>query len=356
MSVRKWMRRDLQDLEVYQVQPVFGVKMDANESPFSLKREVREQLAQWILEEEDLQYYPDTDCIALRQRIAAYYGLCTEQVFCGVGSDQIIDCLSKAFLEEGDTILAPAPSFSMYGLTARINHGEAASFPLDENFEYDLSALMAAYEQKHPKLLYICSPNNPTGRLIKDSVLKQILDSVECIVVLDEAYGEFAGADHVGWLAEYPNLVILKTFSKSYGLAGLRVGYSLSSPEIREILDTVRAPYNLNTFSQMAACAILGRPEYEERARFLAEERARVYRGLKTLETVSDLKVYASDANFLFIDCGIEGVAERLKERGLLIRAYSGKMSQYIRMSVGTREENDRFLRAMQEILTAKEK
>ena len=351
--IERYIREDLRNWENYQVQPVTGRKMDANESPFPLDQSVRDMLSAWILEKEDLRLYPDTDNTVLREAIAAYYGLSPENVTCGVGSDQLIDYLTKLFLEPGETILVPSPSFSMYQTAAEINHGKAVSFPLEpeNDFQFSAEMILKSLKEVRPKILFLCSPNNPTGQGLKREDLLSILSKAGCVVVLDEAYGEFAENETLDLISRFPNLVSLRTFSKAYGLAGLRVGYALADPEMIRAIDRVRAPYNLNTFSQIAASCVIGRAEYKEHIRTIISERDRMYKALGALEGIKGFHCYPSQANYLFMRSDLPDLGARLLEKGLLVRAYGGKMSAYPRVSVSDPETNTLFLEAIKEIL-----
>lgn len=349
--VEQFMREDVRQMECYQVQPLSGVKLDANESPYAMPQSLRREIAGWILEEEDLRIYPDTDCTMLRKAIAVRWGLAEEEVLCAVGSDQIIDYLNKAFLDTGDTILVPAPSFSMYELSAVINHGRARAFDLDTNFAYPVEDILSLCRTLRPKILYLCTPNNPTGNSIPEEDLRRLIAEAGCIVACDEAYGEFSGEDHTKWIREYSNLVILKTFSKAYALAGIRTGYALAQPELIGALDRVRAPYNLSTLSQLIARKALELPEYEEEIREIRAQRDRIYRALETLNGSNGFWIYPSQANFFLMKFGREGAAAKLLQRGLLVRAYGRDMACFIRASVGDAQQNDLLIRAVSDIV-----
>ena len=355
MSARAYMRRDLLDWENYKVQPILGRKMDANESPFALPEAVRRQLADWLMTEEDFNIYPDTDNTILRKAIANYYQFGMDWITAGVGSDQLIDLLCKAFLEPGDCILVQSPSFSMYQTTAEINHGRAVSIPLkpEEDFRFSADDIIEMMQKEQPKLLFICSPNNPTGCGIEKEDLIRILKAARCVVILDEAYGEFSSADTLDLIREWPDLVSLRTFSKAFGLAGLRCGYALAHPDMIRAIDTVRAPYNLNTFAQKAGALVLSRPEYKERIAWIIAERDRMQKCLQSLEGIRGFHLFPSQSNFLFIRSDVEDLGGKLLDKGLLVRAYGGAMACYIRVSVSDRESNDLFLQAIEEIIQA---
>ncbi len=324
MSARDFLRQDLLNWENYQVQPIRGRKMDANESPFALPRAVRQELADWLLNEEDFNIYPDTDNTVLREAISAYYGFGMDWITAGVGSDQLIDLLCKAFLEPGECIVVQSPSFSMYQTSAEINHGRAVSVPLlaEADFRFSADDIIEMVNKEKPKLLFICSPNNPTGCGIEKKDLIRILEAAHCVVVLDEAYGEFASSDTLDLICEWPDLISLRTFSKAFGLAGLRVGYALAHPDMIKAIDTVRAPYNLNTFTQKAAALVLGRPEYKERIGWIIRERERVQEALAVLEGVQGFHLFPSQSNFLFLRSDVESLGAKLLEKRLLVRAY----------------------------------
>ncbi len=349
--VEELLRPEIRRMENYQVQPVSGEKLDANESPFSLPAGLKEKLIGWLMEEEDLRVYPDTDCIELREALAEKYGLRKENVLCAVGSDQLIDYLSRAFLSEGDRILVPEPSFSMYSLSAVINHGAAAAFPLGEDFAYPVETILEWCASVRPKILYLCTPNNPTGNGIPEADLRRLIREAGCIVALDEAYGEFCGENHTAWIREFPHLVILKTFSKAYGLAGIRTGYALGSEEIIRALDKVRAPYNLGTLSQKIALWALCQPEYEAEIHQVVNERDRMYAALQKYNGTHGFFIYPSSANFFLMRFGRENPGQALLDAGFLVRAYGGKMRRFVRVTVGRPDQNDRLLRQIMKII-----
>ncbi len=353
--VSRSVRGSVERMEVYKVQPVEGIKLDANESPYGMPEDVKQALASWLLEEENLREYPDTDCLQLRARISSYYGLAPENVLPAVGSDQLIDLLGKTFLEEGDRILVPDPSFSMYAISAAVNHGKAVPFPLTADYEYDPGVILQKAAEVSPKIVYLCSPNNPTGGVIEEDDLRYLLENLSCVVVLDEAYGEFSGETHASWVKEFPNLAVLKTFSKAYGLAGLRVGYMLASEELTEALNKVRAPYHLNTFSQKAAVLLLGHPAIAAQVNEIAAERERLYAALAPYNGKKGFRVYPSRANYLYITTGgqegglpFETLSGAMKKAGVSLRIWPGGA---LRATVGTHEQNDVWLAVLTQLL-----
>ena len=349
-TIEELVRPEVLRWENYQVQPVTGCKMDANESSFPLPESVLQAAIEW-LKHEDLRIYPDTDCLELRKAIAGRYGLSVHEIICTVGSDQLIDYLSKAFLSEGDRIVVPRPSFSMYALSAEINHGSAVPFELTEDLRYPVDQILEICRQNRPKILYLCNPNNPTGGVIPEEDLRRLIEGTDAIVALDEAYAEFAGFDHAEWTKEYPRLIVLKTFSKAYGLAGLRIGYGIAQAPLIRVLDKVRAPYNLGTFPQILAREALKCPEYAERIRITASERDRIYAALAPYAGRNGFMIYPSRANFLYMRTGSAGIEEYMLARGLSVRFY-GDAAGTIRVTVGRPEQNDALIEALRAWVT----
>ena len=192
MTIRDYIRKDLWNFKPYHapLKP-YDVKMDANENPFEHDSLVIEKTKKWLNDKDNITRYPDTDSMVLRKKLAELYNVDSGQIICGVGSDQLIEYASKCFLEPGDKILVPNPSFSMYGIACALNHGVTISYELDAVFKYNVEEIIEAVKIEKPKLLFICTPNNPTGSTIGNAEVLRILEAVDCPVVLDEAYDEF---------------------------------------------------------------------------------------------------------------------------------------------------------------------
>jgi len=268
--------------------------------------------------------------------------------------------LAQAFLSPEHHVIFPHPSFVMYRTIAMAHGAPFTAVPL-KKLDYDLEATLAAVRDD-TSLLIICNPNNPTGSYIEPAALRSFLRAVppEVVVVLDEAYGEFvtspAQEDTAGWLAEHPNLVVLHTFSKIFGLAGLRIGYGMAHPQIVQALDKVRQPFNVDSLAQVAAVESLRHPErLQERRAWIAAEKDR----LATSLTALGIACHPSQANFLLVDVtrlGIPGpeVAQALLERGILTRSgYAMDCPGWIRVTIGEVAEGDLFLGAMAELCEA---
>jgi histidinol-phosphate aminotransferase len=299
---------------------------------------------------DNLQRYPDPLQKELRGLLAEQLGLSREQVFIGNGSDEAIDLLVRIFCRPGqDSILITPPTYGMYEVAAGIHDLQIIRVPLTASFALDAAPMRAALTQ-NPKLTFLCSPNNPTANLLDRSLMLQIVKESASIVVVDEAYIDFAEGESVlSTLQDCPNLVVLRTFSKARGLAGLRVGIALASPQIIRLMDKVKAPYNLNSLSQRLACNALQRKDWLARSVALVkEQRALLIAELNKLESVQ--QVYPSDANFLLVK--FKSPAEAMKSlqaAGVIVRDRSTTPGcEYcLRISVGSVAENQQLLRAL---------
>lgn len=344
--IRDFMRKDLVDFKPYHspLKP-YDVKIDANENPYEHSPVVLEKVAAWLQDKDNLTRYPDTDVHELREKLAAYHGVNKEQVICTVGSDQVIELLIKVFVEPGEVALVPNPSFSMYTLSTVLNHGKAVPYELDDDFNYDYDKIIEAYKMYQPKLLFICTPNNPTGNTASIEGMKKVLDTVKCPVIIDEAYEEFVGETMMGYIKDYPQLIVLRTFSKAYGIAGLRIGYAVSNEEMIDIVSVAKPPYNVSSFSQAVASYIIDEADYYkaivEDISTNCDELIKAFRELELFE-----RVYDTAANFILVKTMEDGLADYLQENKVLVRGYSkvGRLASHIRFSVGTKAENERLL------------
>lgn len=351
--MKRFLRRDLQEFRPYAVEPdVYTHKLDANESPFHLPANVREAFAKWVCSEENLNIYPDTQSTALRGKIARLWSVAKENVVCGVGSDQLIEYITKMLLEPGACIVVPTPSFSMYKLCAALNHGRAVEVPLikkENEFIYDMDSMAAAAKANHAKAVFLCTPNNPTGLAAPLVDVEALIQSVDCPVIVDEAYGEFGADSAISLVKKYSNVLALKTFSKAYGAAGVRLGYGVGSREMIDLIEVVRGPYNLSTPAQVLGGMILDDTDtYQERIAFLIEERGRVFAALNKKEHI---QAFRTDANFIYAEA-VQDIAALLKEKSILVRSFGqtpeGKFA--VRISIGSSQANDALIQALKEL------
>lgn len=339
----------------YELQRV--AQLSANESPWGPFPEVVEAMRTSL---EGLNRYPSGGCDELRSLVAQRLGVGEDHLVFGNGSCELLMLLGDAFLGPGAHAVFPHPSFVMYRTIAIMREAPFTAVPMP-GLDYDLEALAAAVKDD-TSLVVICNPNNPTGSYIPPEPLRTFLARVppDVAVILDEAYGEFVThpnrIDSTACIEEFPNLVVLRTYSKIYGLAGLRVGYGVAHPEIVQALDKLRQPFNVHSLAQVAAVTSMRLPErMEERRRLAAAERSRLQAGLDQL----GIAHHPSEANFILVDVagfGIPGadVPQALLERGVLTRSgYAMGCPGWIRVTIGEAGENDLFLAAIGELREA---
>ncbi|PKM55237.1 MAG: histidinol-phosphate transaminase [Firmicutes bacterium HGW-Firmicutes-3] len=345
--IKDYMRKDLLDFEPYHAPLMtYDMKLDANENPHVHSPYVLEKIKSWLDEEKDhLTRYPDTDVHELRQKLGAYHGVSENEIICTVGSDQLIELIIKVFIEPGDGVLVPNPSFSMYGLSTLLNHGKVITYELDDAFDYDYDLILKAYEEHKPKLIFICTPNNPTGNKASSEGIKRILDHVDCPVIVDEAYEEFDGDSMVSFIPDYSHLIVLKTFSKAYGIAGLRIGYGIASMEMIEVVNIAKPPYNLSAFSQAVATFILEDLDYyNDLILRIKNEKEKMYQFFLSSDCFE--RVYPSKANFILVKIKNTDLMDHLQSHRVLIRGYgvTGRLAYHMRVTIGTEDENRRLM------------
>ena len=344
----------LEDLDAvareYGVDPATVVKIDGNENPYGPSPKALEALR------GDYQphRYGDADQRRLRAAISMYLDVPPETIVCGSGSDEIIDLLFRLFIGEGDRIVTASPTFGMYAFDAALHGGDVVDVPLLEGWAFDTEGLEAAARES--KVVFIPSPNNPTGNILPVALVERLLNT-GALVVVDEAYIEFSQTPSLARrAAAEPGLVVLRTLSKWGGLAGLRFGYGVMHPQVADLLMRTKQPYNVNAAAEAAALA-----SYEDtavldaRAQTLVAERERVSAALAGLGWVHP---YPSEAVFVLMRLGREGqriegkaVRDGLRRRGIFPRFFdTPRLRDHIRISVGTPEQNDRVIAAFREI------
>ena len=297
----------------------------------------------------DLHIYPDPGQTALRAAIANYVGVAPEQIVAGTGADDLIDILLRLTMPEAVAVIVP--TFGMYRFLARIVGAKVIEVPRTEGFAVDVGGAAAAVDEG-ASVVFVTSPNNPTGNALTRAEA-EALCALDALIVIDEAYIEFGGETSIPLIASHPNLVVLRTFSKWAGLAGLRVGYSVSVPELATPMMAIKQPYNVNVAADVAARAALEhRGEIFETVRCIAAERDRMAREVASLGWLNPLP---SQSNFvLFHVTGgrrAKDVVAALRERGVLVRYYDRPdLANYIRISAGRPEDTDRLLAALRAV------
>jgi histidinol-phosphate aminotransferase len=322
------------------------VKLDGNENPYGVSNGVREALSRFPY----YHIYPDPAQGQVREAIADYVGAEAEQVVIGNGSDELLDLTGRLFLSPGDSVVNAPPTFGIYEFVARTYGAEVVEASRREDFALDMDAAERALAAG-AKLMFLASPNNPTGNAVSPEELERLL-AHDVAVVVDEAYAEFAGESFVPLTAEHDNLIVMRTFSKWAGLAGLRAGYGVFPPAVAEAIRKIKMPYNMNVAAQAAVLASLeDRASLSENVSLIVSERERM---AKRLAQIPWLRVYPSRANFLL--CQIQArpardVQARLRERGVLVRYFdSTGVRGCLRISVGRPQDTDRLVEALTEI------
>jgi histidinol-phosphate aminotransferase len=322
------------------------VKVDQNENPWELPAAFKEEVLE-RMRTSPWGRYPEFTPTRLHEALARFAGWRPDGLLVGNGSNELISVALQATVGEGTAVAVPQPTFTLYAQMVKTLGGRVVSVPLREDLSFDLDALVATQERDGARVAIVCSPNNPTGSHLDERALRRLLSSWRGLVLVDEAYHEFAGWSAVPLLSEFRHLVVLRTFSKAMAMAGLRVGYLLARPELTTELDKVRLPYNLNRFSTVAAELALER--YDELlaptvARLVAE-RARL---AAAIAAIPGLRPYPSLANFLLVRSRWSPgeVLAALSSRGILARDVSRypMLAECFRVSVGTPEEGDEVL------------
>ena len=310
------------------------VFLDANENPFS----------------NGLNRYPDPQQMKLKNKLAALKGLRPSQILCGNGSDEVLDLIFRAFCEPNkDAIITLTPTYGMYAVLANINGIQQQRVSLTADFQIDVPAVLNAI-QPNSKLLFICSPNNPSGNVMSRTAIKEILKAFKGLVVIDEAYIDFT--DTQSWLdhlSEYPNLVVTQTLSKAYGLAGIRLGICYASEEIIAVLNKIKPPYNINSLTQKAALTAISQQENtKQQLKTILDQRTELIKEFKKIAWIE--KIYPTDANFILIRVDNANLRyEELKNKGIIVRNRTREdgCANCLRITVGTVEENKRLINTL---------
>lgn len=329
------------------------IKMASNENPLGPSPEAVDAIQRSA---ERVYLYPDGNQYYLKKHIAQHVGVAADNIIVGNGSDEVIKFLAEVFIAEGDQAVMAAPTFSEYDFAVNLMGGESIFVPLD-NFRHDLEA-MADRITERTRLVFICNPNNPTGTIVTehevDSFMAKVPDDV--IVVFDEAYYEYVAHPTYPNSLKYleagkNNVIILRTFSKIYGLAGLRVGYGIASKELLNLLNRAREPFNVNSLAQVAAMAALHDQLHVEKSQKLNEEgKEYLYSTFKEM----GLKYVPTEANFILVDVKVDSkrLFKAMLQHGVIVRTGDiFGLPTFIRVTVGTRRQNQIFIETLQKVL-----
>jgi histidinol-phosphate aminotransferase len=338
-DIKKYARPNILELEPYasarhEYNGKAAVHLDANENPYDT--------------EHGLNRYPDPLQTELKHKIAAIKKIAPVQVFIGNGSDEVIDLALRIFCEPGkDKIIICPPTYGMYTISAAINNVGVTTVPLVKDFQPDVKAILEAVDES-TKILILCSPNNPTGNALSQSILLQLLNGFSGLLILDEAYIDYSEQEtSLPLLESYPNLLVMQTLSKAWGLAGLRIGLAFASEAIIGLFNKVKPPYNISSVSQQMALQALGQKEkMESQAEEIVNQREMLARTLTGYSFVK--KVFPSAANFLLlVVTDAKELYEYLATHGIVVRNRTKDIPQSIRISIGTMEQNQYLIQTL---------
>lgn len=341
-DIKKLIKPEIRALKAYEAKEIpCLVKLDANESPYGFERQITS------LKDIKTNRYPNPEARELRKVVARRWGISSDNILHGNGSDELIYYIITTF---GGPVLYPVPTFSMYGIISKALGERIIEIPLTREFDIDIDRTLKEIRKKRPRLIFISSPNNPTGNCFSSEAILRIIEDSGGIVVVDEAYQPFSSRKGIlPFIKDYKNLLIMRTLSK-IGLAALRVGFLIGDPEILAEINKVRLPFNVNSYSQAIAVRILNEKGLIDRAiKDITSEREGLFSALSGIKGV---KPYPSEANFILFKVDHpEKVYRALLKRGILIRNIDSQMRGCLRVTVGTKRENSLFLDNLKEIM-----
>ena len=348
-----YFKRSVLELDGYSSPPQkeFKAKLNQNESPFDVPQAIKDELVEAI-RKASWNRYPVNESPDLKLKLAERHGLDVNQIILGNGSNQLFQTLLTATVSPGDIALVTPPTFSLYDLYMNIYDGRLIEILHPPDEDYPIEQVLAAIDKQNPKLIFICSPNNPTGYELDMSMVEIICQKAKGLVFLDEAYGEFTKQTAIPLLHKYENLLISRTFSKAFSLAGLRFGYFVGRDNVIRELQKVNLPYNINLFTEMAAIRLLDEwAAMKANIDYLLAERIRLYNRLNEIE---GLHASPSSANFLLVKGPDDlDLFQALKKHGVLVRDVSSYplLAGRQRITVGFKAENDLLLETIQTIM-----
>lgn len=349
VNLQELIRPEIRELRAYQSHLYPGVvKMDANENPFPWPAGMREALFR-----EDIVFnrYPDSSARELKAAIAGYAGVSSDEILIGNGSDEVIQLILATFGGVGKAVVLHPPTFGMYDAAACVTATAVIRVPLRQGLYLDTEGVLAAASSPEVSTIILCSPNNPTGTLFERTELLRLVAETGKIIIMDEAYAEFSGESIIDEIRNHPNLLVMRTFSKAFALAGLRLGYLLGQATTIELVNRVKQPFNVNVFTQRAGIvAVRYLEKYQAQ---IAEIKAETARLAKALSEIPGFKVYPTQANFILFQPDDPDIwAEKLLASGFLLRHMGDLpvLGKCLRVSAGLPEENSAFIQAIRAI------
>jgi histidinol-phosphate aminotransferase len=361
MKIKKLVQKEVLDLSSYEVKTILEqksskqpIKMNLNEN-FAMPSEAVKKLLLDACRSIDVRAYPPPRGSLAVKAISDFLGFSESEVSVANGADEIMDLLMKVFVRRGSKVIVAEPTFPMYTFFAELYGGKKVTVMLKRDFSLDVDAILKRAD-KDTHLLFVCSPNNPTGNQFRESDIKRLLEEFNGIVAVDEAYADFASGSVIKWVCDYDNLAVLRSFSKAFGLAGLRLGYLVSSKPVIKYVQRVVGPFNVNSVTQQATVLALQNWSYfKEQINLVVKEREWLTKNLRQIDGV---KPYPSDANFILFKVTKDKLAsstltERMENKNVLVkdRGHLPLLENCIRVTVGTRNMNETFVSALKESL-----
>ncbi|MDI3534716.1 MAG: histidinol-phosphate aminotransferase [Thermosediminibacterales bacterium] len=356
MDVLELVRPDVIEMEPYRTAGAkWDVKLDANESPFDLDENIKKEIWEEVSKEEFCRYY-DPAARQLCEAISEYVGVNPDQVVVGNGSDEIIYALLMAFAGPNREVIIPTPTFPVYKTFTMVSGAIPLEVPLIEKngleWQLDIKGIKNKFSAKKNQVLFLCYPNNPTGNYFPYEEIMELIQEFQGLIVIDEAYYEFGKKSFVNMIKQYPNIAIIRTFSKAFCLAGLRAGYLVADENVVDQIFKVKLPYNVSMITQKAAITVLKHRKYiEELTEKIIELREALYNSLKEIEGVYP---FPSDTNFILcrFDKSRDFIHDELKRRGISIRRIqTSNLDDHLRISVGTKEQNEKLCSELKKII-----
>ncbi len=339
-NLKKLIRPNILSLKAYssardEYKGKSGIFLDANENPFG-----------------KYNRYPDPYQIDLKEKLAEYKQTSIENIFVGNGSDEIIDLTFRIFCEPGkDKVLTFSPTYGMYDVSANINNVEVVKIPLDQNFQINLVETQKCLTDPNLKVIFICSPNNPTGNTINEESIEYLLNNFNGLIFIDEAYIDFSKKN--SWIKnieQFPNLIVSQTFSKAWGLAAARVGIAYANTEILSFYNKVKPPYNVSKLNQEAAINALNNiDQFHLNKTIILNEKSYMLKMLQELNIVKN--IYPTDSNFILLEVqNANKIYQRLIQKKIIVRNRNSEINNCIRISIGTKNENQQLINALKNL------
>lgn len=346
----KYLRAEVEAAQAYGVvkaEP--GIKLDQNECPWDMPVGLKVSITEKLIK-TDFNRYPLEDVLEFKKQLAKLNNVFTDQVAIANGSNVLIQALTL-LIKPHSKVLIMEPTFPLYRLEAELFGHKVVAVPLSEDFRLQPELVLAAIKKENPALMFIANPNAPTGNIFAKEQLYRIIKAAGCLVVVDEAYYPFSGETLTDWMGEFPQLVILRTLSKAYGLAGVRVGYALGDADVIFQLNKILLPFNLSRVAIVIAGEVLAHDDYVGRqVKLVLKERQRVFEGLQKIPVVTP---FPSDSNYILFRCPNSAwLLRELKKHQIILRdvADDNSLKNCARVAIGTPEENDAFLEAVTEL------